>query len=62
MRIQAFIRKESRDGMIRGLKRKSSRKEIRSSSIIQDLKLLEEENCKANGTVLMMFIWCYPME
>jgi hypothetical protein len=39
--MQAFTRKELRDDMIRGLKRNKSRKEIRSSSKIQGLKLLE---------------------
>jgi hypothetical protein len=42
------------------LKIKSLKKEIRSSSTIRGLKPLERGNCKANGTDLMLCIWCSP--
>jgi hypothetical protein len=44
------------------LKRKSLKKEIRSSSTIRGLKPSERENCKASGTDLMLCIRCSPTE
>jgi hypothetical protein len=44
------------------LKKKSLKKEIRSSSIIRGLKPSERGNCKASGTDLMLCIRCSPTE
>jgi hypothetical protein len=44
------------------LKKKNSKKEIRSSSTIRGLRPSERGNCKASGTYLTLFIQCSPME
>jgi hypothetical protein len=44
------------------LKKKNSKKEIRSSSTIRGLKPSERGNCKASGADLTLFIRCSPME
>jgi hypothetical protein len=46
----------------KNLKRKSLKKEIRSSSTIRGLKPSERGNCKASGTDLMFRIRCSPTE
>jgi hypothetical protein len=60
--MQAYTKRELKDGMIKGLKRKSLKKEIRSSSTIRGLKPSERGNCKASGTDLMLCIRCSPTE
>jgi cell division protein FtsI/penicillin-binding protein 2 len=44
------------------LKKKNSKKEIRSSSTIRGLKPSERGNCKASETDLMLCIRCSPTE
>jgi transposase InsO family protein len=44
------------------LKKRNSKKEIRSCSTIQGLKPLERGNCKASGMDLTFFIQCSPTE
>jgi hypothetical protein len=44
------------------LKKRNSKKDIRSCSIIQGLKPSERGNCKASGMDLTFFIQCSPTE
>jgi hypothetical protein len=60
--MKAYTKRESRDGTTKDLRRTSFNKEIRSSSIIKDLKLSERGNCKASGMHLMLFIRYSPPE
>jgi hypothetical protein len=62
MKVQAYTKRESKGGMINDLKRKSLKKEIRSSSTIRGLKPSEKGNYKASGTDLMLCIRCSPTE
>jgi hypothetical protein len=60
--LKAYTKRELKGGMIKGSRRKSLKKEIRSSSTIRGLKPSERGNCKASGTNLLLFIRCSPTE
>jgi hypothetical protein len=62
MKMQAYTNIELKGGMIKVEKRKSLKKEIRSSSTIRGLKPSERGNCKASGTDLKLCILYSPTE
>jgi hypothetical protein len=62
MKMRAFTKGGLKRWYDKRLKKKNSKKEIRSSTTIRGLKPSERENCKASGTDLTLFIRCSPME